>query len=84
MKSFDEWYFDLFGTGNGIRLNQQEIAEEAYLLGQQSRQAEIDELRKSIDQALNKIEFWTGGENGYAIHVANDIGIILKGNTNEH
>ena len=29
-KIFDEWYFDLFESGNGSALNQQEIAEEAW------------------------------------------------------
>lgn len=47
MKSFDEWYFDLFESGNGSALNQQEIAEEAW----DFRQAEIDELKREM---LNK------------------------------
>ena len=47
-KSFDEWYFDLFESGNGSALNQQEIAEEAW----DFRQAEVDELQKRIDEAI--------------------------------
>lgn len=49
MKSFDDWYFELFESGNGSSLNQQEIAEEAW----DFRQNEIDELQKLIDEALS-------------------------------
>ena len=47
MRSFDEWYFDLFESGNGARLNQQEIAEEAW----DYQQSKIDELQKRVDAA---------------------------------
>ncbi|QXR26987.1 hypothetical protein [Acinetobacter junii] len=42
MRSFNDWYFDLFESGNGACLNQQEIAEEAW----DYRQTEVDELQK--------------------------------------
>ena len=47
-------------------------------------QAKIDELQKRIDDASNKIDFWVGGKNGDAIHVAKSIGNILKGNKDEN
>ena len=49
-----------------------------------SQQAKIDELQKRIDDASNKIDFWVGGKNGDAIHVAKSIGNILKGNKDEN
>lgn len=52
MKSFEDWYFELFESGNGSSLNQQEIAEEAW----DFRQAEVDELRKNFNNALKTIE----------------------------
>ena len=47
-------------------------------------QAKIDELQGRIDDASNKIDFWVGGKNGDAIHVAKSIGNILKGNKDEN
>ena len=46
-------------------------------------QAKIGELQARIDDASNKIDFWVGGKNGDAIHVAKSIGNILKGNKDE-
>ena len=46
-------------------------------------QIKCDELQKRIDDASNKIDFWVGGKNGDAIHVAKSIGNILKGNKDE-
>ena len=43
-----------------------------------------DELQGRIDDASNKIDFWVGGKNGDAIHVAKSIGNILKGNKDEN
>ena len=45
MRSFNDWYFDLFESGNGACLNQQEIAEEAW----DYRQTEVDELQNNIN-----------------------------------
>lgn len=47
-------------------------------------QIKCDELQKRIDDASNKIDFWVGGKNGDAIHVAKSIGNILKGNKDEN
>lgn len=52
MKSFEDWYFELFESGNGFSLNQQEIAEEAW----DFRQDEVDELRKRIDKAIYDLQ----------------------------
>lgn len=41
MRSFNDWYFDLFESGNGSCLNQQEIAEEAW----QHQQSKVDEVQ---------------------------------------
>lgn len=46
-------------------------------------QIKCDELQKRIDDASNKIDFWVGGKNGDAIHVAKSIGNIIKGNKDE-
>ena len=43
MKTFSDWYFDLFESGVGSRLNQQEIAEDAWDY-QQSKVDEITQL----------------------------------------
>ena len=54
MRSFNDWYFDLFESGNGARLNQQEIAEEAWDY-QQSKVDELEhkaKLRESDHKAL--------------------------------
>ena len=40
-------------------------------------------LQARVDDASNKIDFWVGGKNGDAIHVAKSIGNILKGNKDE-
>jgi hypothetical protein len=46
MRSFNDWYFDLFESGNGARLNQHEIAEEAW----DYQQSKVDELQKKITE----------------------------------
>ena len=48
MRSFDDWYFDLFESDNGACLNQQEIAEEAW----DYQQSKVDELQRR-NQMLN-------------------------------
>ena len=52
MKSFEDWYFELFENGNGSSLNQQEIAEEAW----DFRQTEVDELRKRVDESIYDLQ----------------------------
>ena len=75
-KIFDEWYFDLFESGNGSALNQQEIAEEAW----DFRQAEVDELQKRIEEALHEVNESCGVSVGAFVKLNR----ILKGNTNDH
>lgn len=41
---FIDWYIELFETGNGACLNQQEIAEEAW----DYHKDEIDQLKKQV------------------------------------
>ena len=69
-----------------INLLENEIVETQEFLNKQNhiKQAKIDELQKRIDDASNKIDFWVGGKNGDAIHVAKSIGNILKGNKDEN
>ena len=74
-KIFDEWYFDLFESGNGSALNQQEIAEEAW----DFRQAEVDELQKRIDEALKELEYI----HFYKTQNSNNAINILKGGSHE-
>lgn len=52
MRSFNDWYFDLFESGNGSCLNQQEIAEEAW----QHQQSKVDELTKQRDSFIKAYE----------------------------
>ena len=57
----------------------------AFEAGQQSKQAEVDELRKRIDDALNKSEdFYDFGDGESAMAFCNEIINILKGKINEH
>ena len=74
-KSFDEWYFDLFESGNGSALNQQEIAEEAW----DFRQAEVDDLKKRIDEALHEAD----ESCGVSVDAFVKLNRILKGNSHE-
>ncbi len=78
MSEFDNW------KEEQERIHNDYDAENAWYAGQQSQQAKIDELQKRIDDASNKIDFWVGGKNGDAIHVAKSIGNILKGNKDEN
>jgi hypothetical protein len=43
---FIDWYIELFESGKGVKLNQQEIAEEAW----DYRKDEIDQLKKQVAQ----------------------------------
>lgn len=56
MNDFNSWYYDLFETGNGTCLNQQEIAEEAWTESWDRQQGKINktvdfvmQLKKSTD-----------------------------------
>jgi len=72
MKSFDEWWEENYMMVSADMTE----AEDIYNLGQQSKQAEVDELRKRIDDALNvmcKLQY-SSGERIY-----DEVGKILKG-----
>ena len=73
MKSFDEW-LDTTKLRGYMDENSLEAAWEA---GQQSKQAEVDELQKRIDVLSKKL-------NEMARIFLDDLDEILKGNTNDH
>ena len=66
-KSFDEWMVDAESWSE----------RDAYEAGQQSKQAEVDELQKRIDVLSKKL-------NEMAHIFLDDLDEILKGNTNDH
>ena len=56
----------------------------AYRAGQQSKQAEVDELQKRIDGALKSSkEFYDFGDGESAMAFCNEIMNILKGDSHE-
>ena len=79
------WYAGQQSQQSKIELLEKELTETQAFLNKQNhiKQAKIDELQGRIDDASNKIDFWVGGKNGDAIHVAKSIGNILKGNKDE-
>ena len=62
---------------NGFVPTFSDVASNAFKAGQQSKQAEIDELQKRIDVLSKKL-------NEMAHIFLDDLDEILKGNTNEH
>ena len=72
MKTFDDWYFDLFEEGNGVCLNQQEIAQESW----DYQQEKINELQAKIDEIVNLVKNETPD-----YELDNKIQEILKWNT---
>ncbi|MBO5629178.1 MAG: hypothetical protein J5965_08930 [Aeriscardovia sp.] len=79
-KDFQKWCFDtdLVGNKNWFNLengsgDEVYIAYEAWVAGQQSKQAEVDELRKRIDEALDHAVNHGGYDD--LTHIIN----ILKG-----
>ena len=76
MKSFDEW----FGEASQNKLfweSPSKASKMGFEAGQQSKQAEVDELQKRIDALSKKL-------NEMAHIFLDDLDDILKGNTNEH
>ena len=71
--SFDKWYREVGYLGD----DQNTRVKIAYEAGQQSKQAEVDELQKRIDVLSKKL-------NEMAHIFLDDLDEILKGNTNEH
>ena len=52
MKSFDEWWEENYMMLSAYRTE----AEDIYNIGAQSRQSEVDELKKRIDAAIKEIQ----------------------------
>ena len=75
MKSFDEW----FNTYENLQCDK-DACEDAFEAGQQSKQAEVDELQKRIDNALGFTEGVHSENWQEAIHCINN---ILKGDSHE-
>lgn len=76
MKSFDEFWNE-FAIGLNADENE---AQAIYEEGAQSRQAEIDELKKRIDDALNKFkDFYSFGDGESCMAFCNEIINVLKG-----
>ena len=84
MKSFEEQFVHEFYMGKNNKGeyidDRTRMASFCYEAGQQSKQAEVDELRKRIDGAL---EFANDAHSDLNIGMLKMVD-ILKGNTNEH
>ena len=76
-KSFDEWINE---NGFNFRPEQYDLYKYLYEAGQQSKQDEVDELQKRIDDALKELEYI----HFYKTQNSNNAIKILKGNTSEH
>lgn len=69
-QGFDEWRNTQRTQVNGY------TERDAFNAGQQSKQAEVDELRKRVDEALTML----GHSNGYGYEQCSRLAInILKG-----
>ena len=73
-KSFDEWRNEQRNKVDGY------TERDAYEAGQQSKQDEVDELQKRIEEALHEVNESCGVSVGAFVKLNR----ILKGNTNEH
>ena len=81
MKGFDEWYF----KQNHLGIEPIDHARESYKAGALSRQVEVDELQKRIDEVIYKLElikaddlrpsriYYDKGWRDCAIAVLNDL-----------
>ena len=76
-KSFDEWINE---NGFNFRPEQYDLYKYLYEAGQQSKQAEVDELQKRIDEALHEAD----ESCGVSVDAFVKLNRILKGNTNDH
>ncbi len=80
-KSFDEWINE---NGFNFRPEQYDLYKYLYEAGQQSKQAEVDELQKRIDEAFKSSkEFYDFGDGESAMAFCNEIMNILKGDSHE-
>ena len=77
-KSFDEFWGE-FAIGLNADENE---AESIYEAGQQSKQAEVDELQKRIDEAMKYVS--ESPLKDVSRRAMINFMDILKGNTNEH
>ena len=87
MKSFDEWFKEKHlslsihaNAGFEKDLEVKNIAKSAFIAGQQSKQSEVDELQKRIDDALHEAD----ESCGVSVDAFVKLNRILKGNTNDH
>lgn len=79
-KSFDEWFLDNFKSLDDERFDS---CEDAWNAGQQSKQAEIDELRGCID-FFDKYITQKFEDDGWIDSIEMQYILSkLKGNTNE-
>lgn len=78
MKSFDEYYSnsEWYGTYQSDLM-----MREAFEAGQQSKQAEVDELRKRVDDAIYDLQHI---ESVMWEEQVGHILITLKGESNDH
>ena len=74
MKSFDEWF-----SGYENLQCDKDACEDAFEAGQQSKQAEVDELQKRIGDALKELECI----HFYKTQNSNNAIKILKGDSHE-
>ena len=80
-KSFDEWINE---NGFNFRPEQYDLYKYLYEAGQQSKQVEVDELQKRIDEAFKSSkEFYGFGDGESAMAFCNEIMNILKGDSHE-
>ena len=76
-KSFDEWINE---NGFNFRPEQYDLYKYLYEAGQQSKQAEVDELQKRIDRVAHILTY----TNHASTPLCNELREILKGSTNDH
>ena len=79
MKSFDEWINE---NGFNFRPEQYDLYKYLYEAGQQSKQAEIDELQKRIDEAVELMTMLN--DDNTVRFMKKPMLKILKGNTDDH
>lgn len=76
MKSFDEWINE---NGFNFRPEQYNLYKYLYEAGKQSKQAEVDELQKRIDEALHEAD----ESCGVSVDAFVKLNRILKGDSHE-
>ena len=75
-KSFDEWINE---NGFNFRPEQYDLYKYLYEAGQQSKQAEVDQLQKRIDEALHEAD----ESCGVSVDAFVKLNRILKGESHE-